>query len=126
MLSARLAAYGQGGRYLVALGSRAVRGALRVRVDLPGIVRTGAMGPRNVRVVDLSSSGARVRGVALPIGSDLELSLVPPGRPDLVSLRSVVVREIEDADGGEVGVAFCGRALSFRIDLTQTPAGPAR
>jgi hypothetical protein len=121
MVTARLAAYGQSGRYLVALGSRAVRGALRVRVDLPGVVRTASLtAPTSVRVLDLSSSGARVRGVQLPIGSDCELRFVPPGRNDTATLRCVVIRFVEDeTDPGDLGLAFCGGTLSFRIDLTK-------
>src|SRR5258708_2452160 len=39
MLRARLAAHVQGNMFLVSLGSRAVRGASRARVDLPAVVR---------------------------------------------------------------------------------------
>jgi hypothetical protein len=119
MVPARLAAYGQDGRYLVTLGSRAVRGAARVRVDLRAEVFCSAA-PNGVvvRVLDLSSSGARVRGAALPVGSDFEMRLVPPGRRDLVSVRCVVVRTVADSAPPEVGVTFCGGPLSFRLQLT--------
>jgi hypothetical protein len=123
MLPARLAAHGQNNRYLIALGSRAVRGAARVRLDLRAIVRhSGAPKGQPVKVLDLSSSGARLRGTPLPVGSEFELSFVPPGRNDLVTLRCVVVRAIGDTNPPEMGVAFCGGTLSFRVDLMN--AGP--
>jgi hypothetical protein len=120
MVPGRLAASGQQGRFLIALGSRAVRGSARVRVELRAIARTNASASgRPVKVVDLSSSGARVRGLDLPIGSDFDLSFVPPGRQDLVTLRCVAVRSVGEDALPELGVAFCGGALSFRVDLTQ-------
>ena len=130
MVQCRLAAYGQNNRFLIALGSRAVRGAARVRVDLRGVMRgVSSAGARQVRVVDLSSSGARVAGLELPVGADFDLSLVPPGRKDVVTVRCVVVRAIGDEPAAEHGVAFCGGALSFRVDLmaaSPAPAAPGR
>jgi hypothetical protein len=120
MIPARLAALGQGQRYLIALGSRAVRGALRVRVDVAGIMRTASQpAPTSVRILDLSSSGARLRGARLPTGSECELSFVPPGRSDAVRLRCVVVRTVEDEDNWDLGLAFCGGTLSFKMELTR-------
>jgi hypothetical protein len=117
MLPARLAAYGQANVFLVSLGSRAVRGASRTRVDLPAVVRSSfGQAPASALVVDLSTSGARLRGVPVPVGSECELIFVPPGRSKPVSLRCVAVRTIDTEDLGEVGVAFCGGALVFRID----------
>jgi hypothetical protein len=119
-VQARVAAYGQGGRYLLALGMRAVRGAARVRVDLPATVRGGGLpAPARVRIVDLSSSGARLRGLRLAVGADIELSFVPPGRRDAVTMRNVVVRAMDERGEAEIGVAFCGSTLSFSVDLTQ-------
>lgn len=119
MLPARLAAYGQQNRFLVALGSRAIRGAARARVDLRAVAHyPSAPNGQAMRVVDLSSSGARVRGMPLPIGSEFDLTLVPPGRADLVTLRCVVVRSIPESSPPEMGVAFCGSTLSFRVNLT--------
>jgi hypothetical protein len=90
-----------------------------VRVDLPAIVRgTGLTGPTKVRVVDLSSSGARLRGLRLAVGADIELTFVPPGRRDAVTMRNVVVRTMHERGEAEIGVAFCGSTLSFSIDLT--------
>ena len=123
MLPARLAAHVRGDIFLVSLGSRAVRGAARARVDLPAIVRAPSMtGALNARVVDISSSGARLRGCSLPVGREFELTFVPPGRTDVVSLRCVAVRQIDSADGPDLGSAFCGRALAFRIDSTAPSA----
>lgn len=116
---ARLAAYGKGGRFLVALGTRGVRGAARVRVDLPATIRGPHLyGAEQVRVVDLSSSGARLRGLVLPAGSDLELKLVPPGRHQAVSMRCVVIHTL-DSDPPEMGVAFAAGSLSFSIELAR-------
>jgi hypothetical protein len=71
------------------------------------------------RLVDLSSSGARVRGLRLPVGSDFELSFVPPGRRSDVRMRCVVVRAVEDAEQAEVGVTFSGGSVSFTVELKQ-------
>jgi len=120
LLEARLAAHADGGRYLVALGSRAVRGAARVRVDLPALARGRALGvERGARVVDLSSSGARVRGIRLPVGGEFELCFEPPGRRAGVRLGCVVVRAVDDVEPPEVGVTFIGGSLSFSVELSQ-------
>ena len=125
MLPARLAAHVRGDLFLVSLGSRAVRGAVRARVDLPAVVRAPYLvGALNARVVDISSSGARLRGCSLPVGREFELTFVPPGRTDVVSVRCVTVRNIDNADGPDIGSAFCGGALSFRLDAV-APNAPA-
>jgi hypothetical protein len=104
---ARLAADGQNRRYLLALGSRAVRGTPRVRVSLPGMLNgPGVEGPAPVRIVDLSPSGARLRGVDLQVGADCELSFVPPGRRELVTRRCVVVHTKPLGVPAELVVAF--------------------
>lgn len=113
MVPARLATFAPDGRYLLALGKRPVRGAARVHVDLAATLRTHAQ--FEAKVVDLSSSGARIRSAAsLPVGSECELSFVPPGRDERMTQRCVVVRTITEC---ESAVAFAGGALSFRIDL---------
>jgi hypothetical protein len=115
MVPARLATFAPDGRYLLALGKRPVRGAVRVHVDLPATVM--AQCKAEARVVDLSSSGARIRTCAeLPIGSECELSFVPPGRHERVMVRCVVVRTVNVC---ETAVAFAAGALSFRIELVQ-------
>jgi len=127
VVPARVAAYGQNGRYLLALGTRAVRGAARIHVDLPAVVRSaGLPGPLKARVVDLSSSGARLRGLRLAVGADIELTFVPPGRRDAVTMRNVVVRAMDERGAPEIGVAFCGSTLSFSIDLTHQLAPASR
>ena len=120
---ARVAADGQGARYLLALGLRAVRGLPRVKVDLPAIVGApGLPGPVAARIVDISSSGARVRGVTLRPGSDCEVSFVPPGRRELVTARSVVVHQQTQRVPAEVGVAFRGAGLEYRLAPLQPAA----
>src|SRR5438128_819953 len=92
LLPGRLAAYGEDDRFLVALGSRAVRGAARVRADLRAVVqRARSDAGLPVRIVDLSSSGARLRGLAFVVGADFDLRFIPPGRTDQVTLHCVVV-----------------------------------
>ncbi len=49
MRGGRIAAYGQSNVYLVALGSRAIRGSKRVRVDLPAVVQSSFLGGRRRR-----------------------------------------------------------------------------
>lgn len=123
LLPGRLAAYGEDDRYLVALGSRAVRGAARVRTDLRATVHLAAAAQgQPARIVDLSSSGARVSGLALAVGSDFDMRFMPPGRNDQVRVRCVVVRAVADAAVPEVGVAFCGGTLSFPVELTARAA----
>src|SRR5690349_2171179 len=39
----RLAEHGRGGRFLVSLGERAVRRVVRLRVSLPGVLRSSAL-----------------------------------------------------------------------------------
>jgi len=81
LLNCRLAAHGVGGRFLVSIGERAIRRSRRFPVDLPGVARTAQLpGPVDVRVVDLSTGGARVEGIELPVGSEIELRFTPPGR----------------------------------------------
>jgi hypothetical protein len=105
--ASRIAAYGQGNTFLVALGLRAIRRAPRSRVDVPAVARVGTRQPTHCRIVDLSRSGARVLGVAAPIGSILELSYVAPGNGRVQVVRAVVVRADVDSEGPRVGVAFC-------------------
>jgi hypothetical protein len=120
---ARLAADGQGARYLLALGLRAVRGTQRVRVDVPALVGApGLPGPVSARIVDLSTSGVRVRGLALQPGADCEVSFVPPGRQELVTARGVVVHQQMHGVPPEIGVAFRGAGLDHRGQPIQTLA----
>jgi hypothetical protein len=118
MISGRLTAYGEHDRFMIALGSRAVRGAARVRVDVRAMAHVDGSTSRAVRILDLSSSGARLRADLAP-GSDFDLSFVPPGRNGVLTVHCVVVRRIGDGQPSEVGVAFCGSAVSFSVALTQ-------
>ncbi len=110
----RLAAAGQGDVYLVAMGSRAIRRSPRVRVDLQGTIRTRFLtGAAIVRVTDLSSGGARLSGIGLPIGADLDLTFTPPTGGAPRTLPAVVVRSTGRGGEAEVGVAFLMSALHF-------------
>src|SRR5579864_822584 len=75
----RLAEHGRGGRFLVALGDRPVRRSLRLKVSLPGTVRSPALvSPQAVEIVDLNTGGARIRGVELDVGTSVTLDFTPP------------------------------------------------
>ena len=105
--SGRLAEHGRGGRFLVAIGERPVRTSARLRVSLPGTLRTSALpGPTPVEIVDLTTGGARVRGVEVPVGSQVSLDFTPPGREDVVSVRAVVAHGTHRADRPWIGVRF--------------------
>jgi hypothetical protein len=117
MIAGRLAAFGRGGRFLVAVGSRPVRGAMRYRVDLPAVVRALATNEvSTAELIDLSSTGARLRGVRLPVGGECDLTFMPPGGHEVVNLRCVVVRTIAHAEQEDVGVAFRSGSQSFNTD----------
>jgi hypothetical protein len=106
-LTGRIAAHGVAGRYLVTIGERAIRRSKRFPVDLPGIARSAHwQGPVEVRVTDLSAGGARVEGIDLPIGSDLDLQFTPPRKTVRIDVRGFVVRAIDGAGSPTVGVAF--------------------
>jgi hypothetical protein len=103
----RVAEHGRAGRFLVALGDRPVRRADRLRVSLPASIRaTDQQHATAVEIVDLTTSGARVRGVELPVGSEVNLRFVPPGRSEAVTVRAQVVHATHDAAQPWVGVAF--------------------
>jgi PilZ domain len=108
-LSGRLAAHGVNSRFLVTLGERAIRGTRRYSVDLPGTVRsTHLPGIEQVRVVDLSTSGARIEGpgVLLPVGAEVELRFTPPGRSEPMAFHGFVSRQVPGTPTPAVGVAF--------------------
>lgn len=103
----RLAANGVASRFLVTVGERAIRRSRRFPVSLPGVIRSPhVQASHDVRVVDLSSGGARVEGIELPLGAELVLRLVPPGRGAAVDLHGFVVRSIEAAHVPTIGIAF--------------------
>src|SRR5438105_681396 len=106
-LFGRLAEQGRGGRFLVSVGDRPVRRSPRLRVALPGALRAATVPtPMPVEIVDLTTGGARVRGVELPVGSEATLEFTPPGREEAVSVRAVVVHGTHLADKPWVGVRF--------------------
>jgi hypothetical protein len=103
----RLAEHGRGGRFLVALGSRPVRRAPRLRVSLPGTLRSpNADDPMSIEIVDLTTGGCRVRGVELAVGTYVALDFTPPGRDQSVTVRAQVVHGTHRAAHPWVGLAF--------------------
>jgi hypothetical protein len=107
ILNGRLAAHGVGGRFLVTLGERAIRRSRRFSVDLAGLARSASRAAGvEVRITDLSTGGARVEGLDLPIGTELSLQFAPPGNAAPIDVLGFVVRTIEPADVPTVGVAF--------------------
>src|SRR5579872_1253688 len=106
-LSGRLAEHGRGARFLVALGDRPVRRTVRLKVSLPGMLRGGSVpAPMPVEIVDLTTGGARVRGIELPVGSHVTLDFTPPYRDDVVSVRAVVAHGTHRAERPWIGVLF--------------------
>jgi hypothetical protein len=59
-----------------------------------------------VEVVNLSTSGAGVRGPFMPAGTEITLSFTPPGYTQPISIPAVVVREAEEGRDPVSGVAF--------------------
>ena len=108
-LNGRLAAHGVNSRFLVALGERAIRGTRRFAVDLPATVRSAHLaGVEHARIVDLSTSGARVEGpgARLPVGAEVELRFTPPGHAEPMAFHGFVSRKIPGAPTPAMGVAF--------------------
>jgi hypothetical protein len=106
-LSGRVAAHGVSGRFLIALGERAIRRSRRFAVNVPGVARSAyLLNAVDVRVRDLSTGGARVEGIDLPVGSDVGLLFTPPGRQEPINVLGFVVRAIQGVDEPTIGVAF--------------------
>jgi hypothetical protein len=103
----RLAEHGRNGRFLVSIGERPVRRALRLKVSLPGSLHSPSLtGSVLVEIVDLTTGGARVRGVELPVGSQVTLAFTPPGRLEPVTVRALVAHGTHGAERPWIGVAF--------------------
>jgi hypothetical protein len=102
----RLAEHGRGRRFLVTLGDRPVRGSLRMKVSLPGTLRSRGLEPQTVEIVDLNTAGARIRGVELEVGTPVTLDFTPPYRGEPVSVRGVVAHGTHRADRPWIGVVF--------------------
>ncbi len=117
VLHGRLAAHGVGGRFLVSIGERPIRRSRRFAVDLRAVARSGQLstGAVEVRITDLSTGGARVEGMPLDVGSEVELHFTPPGRSAPITVLGFVVRSIESADLPTVGVAF--RLVQASMDV---------
>jgi hypothetical protein len=124
-LAGRFASYGIAGRFLVSIGERPIRQAPRFAVDLPGVAYASQLpqGRAQVWVADLSTGGARIRGINLEIGSELELRFKPPGRSEPIKVLGFVARVIESADGGSVALAF--RLVPPSLDVLGTAAPSA-
>ena len=102
-----MAEHGRAGRFLIAMGERAVRRSLRLRVSLPGKLRGGSLTEwTDVELADLTTGGARVRGVELPVGSQVTLAFTPPGRSDQVTVRALVAHGTHGAQRPWIGIAF--------------------
>jgi hypothetical protein len=115
LLMGRMAAHGVAGRFLVSIGERAIRYSRRFAVDLPGVASSPHLyAPVQVRIVDLSSGGARIHGLDLPVGTEIELRFVPPGQPVPLNVLGFVVRAI-DEQKPSLGVAF--RLVQPSMDL---------
>ena len=100
-------AHGVAGRFLVSIGERSIRRMPRFPLDMAAVIRSTYLPlPTEVRIIDLSSSGARVEGVSLPVGSDVEVVLTPPNRPLPMVVVGFVVRVIDASAVPTIGVAF--------------------
>lgn len=107
MLIGRVAANGVAGRFLVTVGERAIRRSRRIPVSLAGVLSSPQFqGAHEVRITDLSAGGARVEGIELPLGAEIHLRFVPPGRPTPVDVQGFVVRIIEGSESPTIGIAF--------------------
>jgi PilZ domain len=123
-LNGRLAAHGTAGRFLVTIGERAIRRSRRFPVDLPGTAKSSQLyGPVEVRIKDLSTGGARVEGLFLPVGSEVELRFTPPGRKQPLTVLGFVVRNLDQAAAPTLGVAF--RLVQPSMDVLGTSGTPA-
>jgi hypothetical protein len=103
----RLAEQGRAGRFLVSLGNRPVRQVLRLRVCLAGTLRCATLPePTTVEIVDLTTGGARLRGVELAVGSHVTFDFTPPGRDQSVTVRALVAHRSNEAKLPWIGVVF--------------------
>ncbi len=103
----RVAEHGRSGRFLVARGHRPLRAGARLKCSLPATLRgPGLATPALVEIVDLTSAGARVRGIDLAVGSQLMLAFTPPGKNDAVTVSAVVVHGARHSARPCIGVNF--------------------
>jgi hypothetical protein len=124
LLNGRMAAHGVAGRFLVSIGERAIRYSRRFAVDLIGTATSLHLyGPVEVRIVDLSTGGARVKGIDLPVGTEIQLQFTPPGQTASINVQGFVVRAIDGAETPMLGVAF--RLVQASMDLLGQPSPPS-
>jgi hypothetical protein len=106
-VTGRMAELGRGRRFLISLGERPVRTSLRMKVSLPGTLRSRTLSsPRTVEIVDLNTAGARIRGVELDVGTQVMLDFTPPYRREPVSVRGVVAHGTHRGERPWIGVVF--------------------
>jgi hypothetical protein len=79
------------------LGQTSLRGTLRSRA---------LSAPRTVEIVDLTTGGARIRGVELPVGTQVTLDFTPPYRDEPVSVRAVVAHGTHGGEQPWTGLVF--------------------
>jgi hypothetical protein len=80
---------------------------MRLPVSLPGILRhVGCTEPRDVQIVDLTSGGCRVRGLELPVDTQVSLQFTPPSRDEAVIVRATVAHGTHRAEQPWIGLAF--------------------
>jgi hypothetical protein len=80
---------------------------MRLRVSLPGTLRCATQPqPLTVEIVDLTTGGCRVRGIEVPVGTQVTLDFTPPGRDQPVSVRALVAHATQSAVKPWIGVAF--------------------
>jgi hypothetical protein len=60
----------------------------------------------DVELADLTTGGARVRGLELPVGSQISLGFTPPGRTEPVTVRALVVHGTHGSKQPWIGIAF--------------------
>jgi hypothetical protein len=123
LLNGRIAAHGVAGRFLISVGERAIRSSRRFAVSLPGTAESAHLyGTVEVRIADLSTGGARVEGIDLPVGTEVNLAFTPPGRSGPINVTGFVVRAIDGSEVPTLGVAF--RLVQQSMDVlgrAQTP-----
>jgi hypothetical protein len=106
-VAGRIAEHGRGRRFLVSLGERPVRTSPRMKVSLPGTLRARELAEaQTVEIVDLNTSGARIRGVELDVGTHVTLDFTPPYRREPVSVRGVVAHGTHRAERPWIGIVF--------------------
>jgi PilZ domain-containing protein len=100
----RVAGSTSDGRLILALGERGLRRAARTPVKIDGWCARSGGTWEQVRLVDLSASGALISGARLQVGETVRLAFQLPDRPGVIDVRAQVVRQTSN---GALGCAFC-------------------